>query len=136
MKKSNSKESDIPYWDLEEYRLGMYDKVHFCLEDYLIEKSIILLSDPELFFNKALKMIGDYTNSSRFHLNNNSINRQAWIGQTTCFFNHLAPEYLTKKAWVNLSSTEMIKANQVADRIIKIYETKNKKVPNQMGIGL
>ena len=126
----------IPYWEMEEYLLGMYDKVHFRLEDYLIEKSIFFLSDCDLFFKVGLNVLSVYKKSSDFHLKNESINKQAWIGQASCFYNHGCPEYLTRKSWIFLSKNEQIKANLVADRLIKIYEGQNKKIHSQMEIFL
>lgn len=125
-----------PYWELEDYMLGMYDKVNLCLEQYLIEKSIKLLSDNDEFFKIGLCVLEVFQKSSNFHLCNLSLNRRAWIGQSSCFLKYHVPEYLTRKAWVSLDRTQQIKANLTADRIIKIYETKDKKISNQMGISL
>ena len=119
---------------MEDYLLGMYDKVPFQLEDYLIEKSIVLLTDCFLFYDVGIKVLNTYKKSADFHLKNDSINKQAWIGQSSCFLNHGCPEYLTRKAWSFLSRIEQAKANIVADKLIALYERKNKEIPNQMEI--
>jgi hypothetical protein len=126
----------IPYWELEEYLLGMYDKVSPNLEEYLIAKSVDLLTDPKVFFENGLQVLDIFKKSSKFHLSNQSINRNAWIGQSSCFFKNNVPEYLTRKAWVMLSFKDQSKANQVAQKIIRIYETKDKSILNQMEFSL
>ena len=113
-----------PYWLWEDYNNGMYDSDLKENEIELIDKSIELLRS-DLFFSIGLKMILKWKYSCENNLTNSMINRRAWIGRATCSFNHQCPELLTRIAWNELSEIEKNKANNYADRIIRIYEREN-----------
>ena len=56
------------------------------------------------------------------NLSNTSRNRQAWLGQAACCFNHGCSESLTKKAWHQLNISDQNKANEIADKVIHEWE--------------
>lgn len=120
------------FTDWEDYQNGMYsgsiDNV-----DYLLPKAVDLLSDDNLFFEKALEMILNWKVCTDYNLSNTGLNRRAWIGQATCCYVYKVPEIITRLAWSELSEQTQIKANFAANRIIKIYEKRNKEVHKNMG---
>lgn len=122
-----------PYWEWEDYLLGMYDTSKKENELYLINESKILLKDINMFFNVSLNVINEWKISSDINLSNKNQNRNSWIGQAACFYNHKCPEILTRIAWGQLTDREKLEANLVAKKIIRIYETKNRKIHTGLG---
>ena len=122
-----------PYWEWEDYLLGMYDTSKKENELYLINESKILLKDINMFFNVSLNVINEWKISSDINLSNKNQNRNSWIGQAACFYNHKCPEILTRIAWGQLTDREKLEANLVAKKIIRIYETKNRKIHKGLG---
>lgn len=122
-----------PYWEWEDFINGMYDTSKKENELFLINESKKLLTNIDLFFNVSLKVINEWKISTDVNLSNKNQNRNSWIGQSACFFNHKCPEILTRLAWGKLNDREKIEANLVAKKIIKIYETKNRKIHTGLG---
>ena len=108
-----------PYYTWECYKNGMFDIDKKQNEDLLIKKSVLVLSK--------------WKNSTDNNLSNKNINRNSWIGQSACSYNHKCPELLTRIAWGNISELQRNKANNIAKKIIKIYEDKNRKIYTGLG---
>lgn len=123
------------YTEWEDFINGMY-KTKVNNEDELINKSKKLLSNEDEFYKVSLKVLDNWIISSNVNLSNKNSNRQSWIGQAACCYSFGSPEIITRKAWGCLDNITKIKANLVADKIIKIYEAKyrelHKRVGNQM----
>ena len=120
------------YTEWEDFKNGMYETV-FVNEDKLIQKAIDLLSNKDLFFKTSVKMIDDWIISSDVNLSNVRHNRRSWIGQAACCYKYGVPESLTRFAWADISSIKKIEANNVADKIIRIYEERYKRIYKDMG---
>jgi len=86
-----------------------------------------LLCNPKEFYKIALKVIKNWIYASEQHLSNKSRNRHAWIGQASCCFAYGVPEYITKYAWRLMVKEEQDKANDIADKIISLWEKQNAK---------
>ncbi len=84
-----------------------------------------LLSDSLEFDKEARDMVFNWPNAAAHNLTNKSINRKAWIGQAACSFACNTPEILTRLAWVELTTDQRIKANNIAQGVIQDYENQN-----------
>jgi len=111
------------YTEWEDFQNGMFE-TKFKNEDELILKAAKLLSNEIEFYNTSLKVLDNWKISSDVNLSNKNSNRQSWIGQAACCYAFGVPEILTRKAWNGLDNTIKIKANLIADKIIKVYERK------------
>lgn len=120
------------FQDWEDYKNGMYSNSLNDLET-LKQKSIDLLSNDNLFFEKALEMIFKWPVCADYNLSNTSLNRRAWIGQATCNYVHFVPEIITRLSWSELSEQEKLKANFKANKIIKIYENRDREIYKNLG---
>jgi hypothetical protein len=109
----------ISYWHWEDWKNNLYNS---SIIELHITQSAALLSDQDLFYATAIKMINDWPISSAVQLSNKSRNRQAWIGQATCCYHHQASEESTKKAWWLLHEQTQSQANATADKVINMYE--------------
>jgi len=116
------------YKEWEDYQNGMYEPTTKDNEDKLVELAERLLKNPDKFYSVGLKMIGKWIVSANVNLTNKTSNRRAWIGQASCCFEYGVPEVLTRIAWGNLDAPERMKANAIADKIIKSFEDQNKKL--------
>lgn len=81
-----------------------------------------LLSNQNEFFDVATDMFSKWPFSAEQNLTDSSINRQAWIGQASCCFNHGAPDYATKEAWWSLDEQTRAEANKTADKALLEWE--------------
>lgn len=110
----------------------MYDTC--CQKDNVkLNNCINLLSSPSIFYSTLKKVLNEWTISCDENLSNIYCNRQAWLGQAACSYLHKAEETITREAWGILSEKKRIEANNIADKIIKEYESKNKKIHSGLG---
>ena len=118
----------------EDYKAGMYEtKISNAMFFELAEKSRKLLSNPDEFFNVAISVLNNWKFASDENLSNKSCNRRAWIGQSACCYKYSSPEICTREAWSKMTVTEQYLADKIADKIIKLYEDKNRKVHQGLG---
>jgi len=120
------------YTEWEDFQNGMFE-TEFKNEELLINQAVKLLSNEAMFFDISLKVLEKWTVSSDVNLSNKNSNRQSWIGQAACCFAFSVPETLTRKAWNSLDLITKIKANLVADKIIRIYERKYFELHRNVG---
>jgi hypothetical protein len=99
------------------------------LEDLAIK----LLSNEQDFYNAGLRLLDEWKISCEENLTNKNQNRVAYIGQACCCLIHGVPELITKQAWKQIPIDIQIKANKVAEKIIKIYESQNRKIHSGLG---
>lgn len=116
-----------PYWEWECYKNGMYEPKGD------VNDAVLLLSDWDEFERILNKVVDEWDVSARNHLLNNYINRQAWCGQVACCYRYGVGEVNTRTAWKQLTPMQRYKANKVADKQIKTYERKNKRLYKQLG---
>ena len=114
-----------PYWKWEDFKNGQYDleREYSEKEEYdLAIKIKDFLSNDKEFLKIGLKVINEWTFASEQNLSNSSRNRQAWIGQASCCYKLKVPERIIKYGWRLISPEKQIKANLIADKIIKKWE--------------
>lgn len=117
-----------PYNKWEDFLNGMYRIPDKPYNEDLILDCVNLLENEKGFFESSLSLIREWKISAEHNLSNKSINRQAWIGQAACCYKYKAPELVTRVAWSRVKPLNKIKANKIADKIIRIYEAENRKL--------
>lgn len=121
------------YKEWEDYINGMYDAPEPSNEDRLIVEAMKLLSNQDRFFKVSLLVMEDWKISTDVNLSNRNSNRRSWIGQSACSYECNVPEILTRVAWSMISQDTRNEANETANKIIRIYEEKNRKLHSGMG---
>lgn len=113
----------IKYTEWEDYKNGFYNTTipTHLKEEELIEYSRKLLADPVKFDNKCKIVLSKWLNSAKVNLTNPETNHNAWLGQAACCYNHLAPNYITRLAWMQLTLKEQQVANRIARKNIKDF---------------
>lgn len=111
-----------PYYLWEDYIYGMYKTIK--QGDEIINKGVLLLGDEKLFFEVANELVINWQISTSINLTNNTINKKAWLGQASCCYKYGLTEESTRIAWGLLTEEQRIKANNVANKIIKTWITK------------
>lgn len=119
------------YW--EDYQSGMFDLPDKDSEEELIDYAVFLLCDEESFLKTSLQVLEEWVNASDVNLSNINSNRRSWIGQSACCFKYGIPELLTRVAWSRMTSEQRNKANLIADKVIKTYEERHRKLHSGMG---
>lgn len=120
------------YTEWEDFKNGMYDADNGNYNE-LLNDAVLLLSNDNLFYETALKVIESWVISTKENLTNINSNRRAWIGQASCCYAYGVTEAITRDAWALLTDIQRYNANKVADKIISIYENKNRKIHSRMG---
>lgn len=113
------------YREWEDYQNGLYSVVSKEKENIYINKAVFLLTNEKLLFEIMYKVITEWKISSRQNLSDVTCNRKSWLGQSACCYYSKTPEYLTRKAWVSLTQKQMDKANNIANKVIDIWEKEN-----------
>lgn len=119
-----------PYTDWEDFKNGMYNEEN-SLE--MVDLSKLLLEDNCLFYSTLLTLLEKWPIASNVNLTNKNSNRKAWLGHAACSFLHGVPERQTRIAWGEMTIEKKIQANLVAEKVIRIYEEKNRRVHSGVG---
>lgn len=118
------------YW--EDYKNGMYE-LNSIDKHIKVIKAIDVLCNNDIFYNACLQLIKDWPISSQVNLTNINQNRRAWLGAAACSYLHKVPEFITRIAWSLINLEHQEKANLIAEKIIKQYETENFGLHKNMG---
>jgi hypothetical protein len=126
------------YTEWEDFQNGMYssDNVSAPQHYEFVNQSKELLRDQDKFFKVAIQVVTNWVKSTQENLTKKGTNKKAWIGQASCSLNHKATEKATKEAWGELTEIERELANSIAEKVIKIYETKTTKLYQNLGESL
>lgn len=115
------------YEKWEDFQHGMYNKTvnyNELEQENRVKLCISLLSDQDRFFSVANQILLDWPISTDVNISNVNRNRQAWIGQASCCYEFGVPEFITRWAWRMMDLEDQKKANNTANKIIKIWESK------------
>ena len=74
-----------------------------------------------------LKFLELWENSCDFNLSNSSMNRIAWLGQACCNIEDGFSEDIVRVAWSYVPEVFQEQANNIAKRIISLWEVENAK---------
>lgn len=106
----------------EDYKSGMFNPKKINNGIDLISLAKALLSNPKNLLEGMTAVCFNWKISCEANLTNSGCNRQAWLGQATCFYKHKVPEELTKIAWNELTEKQQKEANGIADKVILEWE--------------
>lgn len=106
----------------EDFKAGLYNSSCERFEEK-VNLSVELLSSQEAFYTVAVEMFKKWPYSAEQNLTDNSINKNAWIGQASCCFNHQAPDYTTKEAWWKLDEETRAEANNTARKALRKWRS-------------
>ena len=100
----------------EDFQNGMYDEDKEGRRERVL-LAAKLLTDTELLYEQMTRVTKEWKYATEQNLTNQSINHQAFLGQTACAIWHGIHEDETREAWGMLTSMERYKANKVAHRV-------------------
>ena len=89
----------------EDYKNGMYNESKEGRKDR-VNKAIYLLSNTELLYKYMKKVTTEWKYATEQNLTNNSINHQAFLGQTACNIYAGIKEDETREAWGYLTNEQ------------------------------
>ena len=104
------------YTQWEDFQHGMYNEIKEGRQER-IQKAIYLLTNLELLYKQMTKVTKEWKYATEQNLTNNSINHQAFLGQTACNIWGDIKEDETREAWGYLTNEQRYKANKVADTV-------------------
>ena len=114
------------YWEC--YKSGFFRNVSGEEKKQLSKKVIELFENSIDTKEYMLRVINEWTYSCEHNLTNISLNRVAWLGQAACCIYAKIPYSLTMENWRYVDIKKRDIACNIAEEIIKKYETKNKQL--------
>ena len=121
----------------EDFKSGMYNpprKVGIGTEETSeerIEKAVKCLSDEKLCRENMQKVVANWAIATEQVLTNLEQNRRAWLGWCACFMYGGCHDEETRAAWGLMTEQNRIRANKIADEVIKEWEREyEKRFPN------
>ena len=106
----------------EDYKLGMWRKLHASEESEFVEMAVEFTGDPDLYGSFMIAAIMEWPFGCEHNLTCAGMNRQAWIGHAAACIAINSPEYITRLAWWKLTKEQQDKANAKADLAIQTWE--------------
>lgn len=114
------------HWEC--YKCGFFRNVSGDEKKELSKKVIELFEDSEKTKEFMLKVINEWVFSCEHNLTNMSLNRIAWLGQSACCLYYKIPYSITMENWRYVNEEKRKIACDIAEEIIKNYESKNKQL--------
>lgn len=111
-----------PYQQWEDYKFGMWRKLHASEENEFEERAVKFTGDAELYGAFMIAAIMEWPFGCEHNLTCSGMNRQAWTGHAAACIAINSPEYITRQAWWKLTQDQQDKANAKADLAIQIWE--------------
>jgi|WetSurMetagenome_2_1015567.scaffolds.fasta_scaffold500146_1 hypothetical protein len=110
-----------PYWDWEDFKSGMWNKVGKESEIKMLPIAIKFTGN-HIEYGRAMKrVIYEWPISCENNLTDNSINQKAWLGHAACSIELQIPEYIIRQAWKLLTDEQRILANLQAELYIRMW---------------
>lgn len=116
------------YEKWECFKNGFFRNVSGEEKKELSKKVIEIFEDPKKTKEYMLKVIQEWTFSCEHNLTNISLNRIAWLGQSACCLYAKIPYSITMENWRYVNEEKRKVACEIAEKIIKEYESKNKQL--------
>jgi hypothetical protein len=108
----------------EDYKFGFYNTTCENTEEH-IKKSVNLLSNQDEFYKYAKRMINEWFFSCEQNLTDPSLNKIAYIGQSSCCLANNTPAFVTRLAWSYIDEFDQLSANKTAKKILKEWQYRN-----------
>lgn len=123
-----------PFYQWEDYHAGMYDLEFSGCRESAINTCKSILTNKDRFISAGLGLIVDWPKSCEENLSSNTGNPLSWIGWAVCCYSNGIPEFITRKAWGEISGLEKHFANNYARLILNEYKDKNRELHKPLGI--
>jgi hypothetical protein len=110
----------LPYTEWECYQDGMWKDISPRKE--VVKRAKIVLANPGLCVEAMKGAVINYRHSAMHHLSKYHSNRNPWMGQSACCYLVGATEEETRIAWSQMNQVQQIKANEISQNVIKMWE--------------
>lgn len=111
------------YTEWEDFQNGMYNEDKQGREER-VQKAVTLLSSPKELYKQMTRVTEEWIKATEQNLTDNSINHEAFLGQTACSIWQGIHEDETREAWGRLTSEQRYRANRVADLVDEEWHRK------------
>lgn len=110
----------------EDFQNGMYNEVKEGREKRISE-AVELLTNLDLLYQQMARVPAEWKYATEQNFTNNSINHQAFLGQTACNIYGGIKEDETREAWGRLTNEQRYAANRIADKVYDEWLSKYEK---------
>ena len=108
----------IPYWDWEDWKCGMWEKVNIDEEKQMLERAIKFTGNHQLYGKAMREVVLEWPKTMLNSLTNVSINRRAFLGHCAVCYKINIPEYIVRAAWKRLTEKQRVLADNEAQKTI------------------
>jgi len=91
-------------------------------DKWWLELATKFTSNHKLYGSYMFRVITEWPISCENALTDRYINQKAWIGHAAAALALQIPEYITRKAWKNLTDEQKYLANKQAERAIRTWK--------------
>lgn len=123
------------YTQWEDFQAHMYDEDKEDREKR-VEFAMECLQDPDMLGHYMRKVVREWKCATEQNFTNQSINHQAYLGQSACCMYAGCHEDETREAWGRLTNEERYRANRVADQVYEEWERQFEKASGNYQISL
>lgn len=106
----------------EDFQSGMYNPRGKSDGEDRTQKAVECLSDEAICRKYMRKVVSEWVIAAEQVLTNLEQNRKAWLGWCACFMYGGCRDEETRAAWGLMTEQNRIRANQIADEVIKEWE--------------
>lgn len=117
-----------PYWLWEDHKNGFYNNCSGEEKKVFISKILEMFNSEKLTEQFMLRVINEWKYSCEHNLTNESMNKIAYIGQSSCCLFCGAPNTVTMEVWSLLSNEVKQRSNEIAEKVLTIWEDQNKYI--------
>lgn len=112
------------YLDWEDFECGMWSRVSKDTEVEMIQTAIEFTGNHIEYGKAMMEVISKWPNTMEHNLTNPSTNRLAFIGHCAVSMKLGIPEYITRKAWRELTESQRNLADNEAKKALSAWREK------------
>ena len=120
----------------EDYQNGMFVNKKDAHQEARIEQACYLFKDEEKLFEEMKYVAFNWKHAAEVNFTNPSINYQAWLGQASCCHYCGCGDFETIEAWHRLTDKERQHANDIADKVFRLWVRNFEKTQPQYQLSL
>lgn len=118
MQNAKTKRVYIKWYEWEDFQNGMWRTVGEVEENDFLIKAIDFTGDHVRYGNAMKQVVNLWPKTMLHNLTNPSMNKRAFLGHCACCWYFNCPEYITRRAWKELTEEQRFLADKVAQETI------------------
>lgn len=119
-----------PYQEWEDFQAGMWRILPKDEEPDFTSKAIDFTGNHALYGSYMMRVVSEWPIACAQNFTAPGINKQAWVGHAACCLAINCPEYITRRAWKELTQEQRDLANNQADIAVRQWRKNARENPS------